>query len=482
MNNNIKEFPEGFLWGGAVSANQVEGAYREDGKGLSTADVLPSAPYRFKIYDGEIKEIKLEDKFYPTHEAIDFYHRYKEDIALFAEMGFKCFRTSIAWSRIFPNGDDSVPNEKGLQYYDNLFDELLKYGIAPIVTISHFEMPFALLQNYGGWRNRKLVNFYEKYARTLFDRYKDKVKYWITFNESNMIAHVPYLGGGCVIKDDENKKQVIYQAAHHQFIASALAIKAGREIIPDAKIGCMIAGSANYPYSSKPEDSFKTLEHDRKTFFFGDVLVKGSYPYYIKRFFEENNVEIETVQGDEDLLKQNKVDFIALSYYNSNTYSTALEHNEEAKAKGNIFGGVKNPNLLVSDWGWQIDAKGLRYALNQLYERYNLPLFIVENGLGAVDQVGEDNIIDDDYRIKYINDHLLAVKEAIRDGVKVIGYTSWGPIDLISSSTGQMKKRYGFIYVDKDDDGNGTLNRYRKASFYWYKKVIETNGGILKNE
>ncbi|PRS58472.1 6-phospho-beta-glucosidase [Bacillus pumilus] len=473
-----KKFPKGFLWGGAVSANQVEGAYNEGGKGLSTADVLPPAPERFKFYDGIITDINLqENQYYPTHQAIDFYHRYKEDIALFAEMGFKCFRLSIAWSRIFPNGDDSLPNEAGLQFYDNVFDELLKHRIEPIVTISHFEMPLHLLKKYGGWRNRQLVQFYEKYAITLFERYKDKVKHWLTFNEINMIAHVPYLGGGIVIHKGENKKQVIYQAAHHQFIASALAVKAIRNIIPDAEIGCMIAGLATYPYTSKPEDSIKVMEQNRVTFFFGDVQVKGQYPYCMKRFFKEHNIQIEMLQGDKKLLEQNTVDYIALSYYSSTTYSADSKHSEEAA--GNIFGGVTNPYVPVSEWGWQIDSKGLRYALNQLFDRYNKPLFVVENGLGAVDQVEKDNVINDDYRINYLKQHLAEMREAIEDGVDLMGYTSWGPIDLISSSTGQMKKRYGFIYVDKDDHGKGSLNRYRKKSFYWYKKVINSNGADL---
>lgn len=476
-NHISKKYPENFLWGGAIAANQVEGAFSEGGKGLSTMDILPPAPERFKILMGSSTDVRMkEGTYYPSHEGIDFYHKYKEDIALFAEMGFKCLRLSIAWTRIFPNGDDDVPNEEGIKFYDQIFNELKKYGIEPVVTISHFEMPLALLENYGGWRNRSLVEFYEKYAKTLFNRFKDKVKYWMTFNEINMIAHIPYMSGGLLLQENENKKQVIYQAAHHQFVASALAVKAVKEICPEARIGCMIAGGSTYPYSCRPDDAFEAMQHERLTYFFGDVQVKGKYPTYMNRFFAENNVQIEMKDGDSRLLEENTVDFVSFSYYSSQTVGTALE---QKQAKGNIFGGVENPYLKVSEWGWQIDAKGLRYTLNQLYDRYQKPLFIVENGLGAVDQIEDGNIINDDYRIQYLNDHLVEAREAIADGVDLIGYTSWGPIDLISVSTGEMKKRYGFIYVDKDNEGKGTLERHRKKSFYWYKEVIKTNGDSL---
>lgn len=474
-----KKFPDNFLWGGATAANQLEGAYREGGKGLSIIDVLPMCDYRFRIMLEPDKALtEAEGVYYPSHEAIDFYHRYKEDIALFAEMGFKCFRLSIAWSRIFPNGDDEKPNEEGLKFYDDMFDELLKYNIQPVVTISHFETPLALLNNYGGWKNRKLIEFYEKYAKCIFERYKDKVKYWMTFNEINMIAHLPYIGGGVIIGKDENRKQVIYQAAHHEFVASALAVKACHEIIPDAKIGCMIAGGATYPYSCRPEDVFEAMQKNRISFFFADVQSKGVYPSYAKRLFAENDVNLKMEEGDEELLKKYTVDYIAFSYYSTNAVSTSPENAE--KTGGNIFGGIKNPYLESSEWGWQIDPKGLRYTLNELYDRYQKPLFIVENGLGAVDVLEKDGTINDDYRIKYMNDHLVEAREAVADGVELMGYTSWGCIDLVSASTGEMKKRYGFIYVDKDNEGCGTLKRIPKKSFYWYKDVIATNGESLK--
>ncbi|MBB6217876.1 6-phospho-beta-glucosidase [Anaerosolibacter carboniphilus] len=479
VENSIR-FPQNFLWGGAIAANQAEGAYLEDGKGLSTADVLPCGADRLeRSMDTSAMNALMNriEGYYPSHEAIDFYHRYKEDVALFAQMGFKCFRTSVAWSRIFPNGDEEMPNENGLKFYDDLFDELLKYDIQPVITISHYEMPLGLVKKYGGWRDRKVVYFFERYAKSLFERYKDKVKYWMTFNEINITAHVPFIGAGIILKEDDSKYQVIYQAIHHQFVGSALAVKACHEIISDAKIGCMLAGGPNYPYTCNPEDVFEAMQKDRISLFFGDVQSRGYYPNYIKRFFRENNVNIEMEDGDEEILKQNTVDYVAFSYYMSHAVSTSPE--KAGEVKRNIFGGVKNPYLKASDWGWQIDPKGLRYILNQFYDRYQKPLFIVENGLGAVDIVEEGEVINDDYRIDYLRDHLVQVAEAIEDGVDLIGYTTWGPIDLVSVSTGEMKKRYGFIYVDKDNEGRGTLRRVKKKSFNWYKQVIETNGELL---
>lgn len=468
MNKMGKRFPEGFLWGGAVAANQLEGAYKADGKGLSTADVSP-----YGIMSPPDESMTAYNLY---HDGIDFYHKYKEDIALFAEMGFKAFRLSIAWTRIFPNGDETEPNEKGLAFYDNLFDELKKYNIEPVVTISHYEMPLALVKNYGGWKNRKVVEFYEHFARTVFTRYKDKVKYWMTFNEINVILHAPFTGGGLLFEEGENQKNAQYQGAHHQFIASALAIKAGHEIIPGSQIGCMIASMVTYPYTSKPEDMFAAMQQDRQTLFFSDVQARGSYPGYMKRFFRDNNIEIVMEEGDEQLLKDGTVDYIGFSYYMSFVASTDPEHQ---KTSGNLLEGVKNPYLASSEWGWQIDPKGLRIVLNQLHDRYQKPLFIVENGLGAVDTLSTDGTVEDDYRIDYLQSHLEEVREAIEDGVELIGYTSWGPIDLVSASTAELRKRYGYIYVDRDSEGKGTNNRIKKKSFHWYKEVIETNGESL---
>lgn len=469
-------FPENFLWGGATAANQLEGAYLEGGKGLTTVDLIPTGSRRFPIAMGNLDSFEpKEGEFYPSHEAIDFYHRYKEDIALFAEMGFKCFRLSIAWSRIFPNGDDAEPNEAGLQFYDDVFDELLKYNIEPVVTICHFDVPVHLVQTYGGWKNRKMIGFFETYAKTLFHRYKDKVKYWMTFNEINMLLHLPYIGAGIVLQDGEDKQQVLYQAAHHELVASALAVKACHEMIPGAQIGCMLAAGTVYPYTSNPEDVWKAMEQDRESFFFIDVQSKGAYPGYTKRFFRENGIHIEMQPEDAELLKQNTVDYIGFSYYASRCTSTDPEILKDS-TEGNVFGSVKNPYLDASEWGWTIDPKGLRITCNQLHDRYGKPLFIVENGLGATDVLLDNDTVEDDYRIDYLDRHFAEMAEAIQDGVEIIGYTSWGPIDLVSAGTGEMKKRYGYIYVDRNNDGTGSLRRVKKKSFHWYKDVIANHG------
>jgi len=478
MFEKLTAFPENFLWGGATAANQLEGAYLEGGKGLTTVDLIPTGANRFPIALGNVDSYEPKDgEFYPSHEAIDFYHRYKEDIALFAEMGFKCFRLSVAWARIFPNGDDAEPNEAGLQFYDDVFDELLKYNIEPVVTICHFDVPVHLVETYGGWKNRKMIGFFETYAKTLFDRYKDKVKYWMTFNEINMLLHLPYIGAGIVLQEGENKEQVLYQAAHHELVASALAVKACHEIIPGAQIGCMLAAGMVYPYTSNPDDVWKAMEQDRESFFFIDVQSKGAYPGYTKRFFREHEIVIDMQPEDADILMQNTVDYIGFSYYASRCTSTDPEILKDS-TEGNVFGSVKNPYLQASEWGWTIDPKGLRITCNQLYDRYGKPLFIVENGLGATDVLLDNDTVEDDYRIDYLNRHFAEMAEAIQDGVELLGYTSWGPIDLVSAGTGEMKKRYGYIYVDRNNDGSGTLRRVKKKSFYWYKEVIANNGAL----
>ncbi len=475
----MSKFPKGFLWGGAVAANQVEGAYLEDGKGLTSVDLLPTGAKRWDVMKGKVEILKpVEGEFYPSHKAIDFYHRYKEDIALFAEMGFKALRISISWARIFPNGDDAAPNEAGLQFYDDLFDEMRKYDIEPVVTIAHFDVPVHLIEAYGSWRNRKLVQFFETYAKTIFARYQDKVKYWMTFNEINMLLHLPFVGAGLVFKEGEDELQIKYQAAHHQLVASALAVKAGHEIIPDAKIGCMLAAGTTYPYTSNPDDVAKAMERDRESFFFIDVQSRGKYPGYAKRFLKDNNLHIEMEENDEELLKEHTVDYIGFSYYSSRTTSTDPEILKDI-TDGNVFASVANPYLKASEWGWTIDPKGFRITANQLYDRYEKPLFVVENGLGAIDELNADGTIDDDYRIDYLKEHIAEMREAIEDGVDIIGYTSWGPIDIVSASTGEMKKRYGYIYVDRDNEGKGSLKRSKKKSFAWYKQVIASNGEQL---
>lgn len=476
MFKKITSFPDNFLWGGATAANQIEGAYLDDGKGLTTVDLLPTGPKRNDIAKGKLDSFNpIEGEFYPSHQAIDFYNRYKEDIALFAEMGFKCFRLSISWARIFPNGDDSEPNEAGLQFYDDVFDELLKYNIEPVVTICHFDIPVNLIKNYGGWKNRKMIDLFERYSKTLFNRYKNKVKYWMTFNEINMLLHLPYTGAGIVFEEGENKDQVLYQAAHHELLASALAVKACHEIIPDAMIGCMLAAGCAYPYSSNPDDMLKVIEMERDSYFLIDVQSKGVYPEYAKRFFRENNIELQFEDGDLELLKQHTVDYIGFSYYASRCTSADPEVLKNF-TDGNIFGSVVNPYLETSEWGWTIDPKGIRITCNQIYDRYGKPLFIVENGLGAKDKLLDDDTVEDDYRIDYLDRHFAEIAEAIQDGVDIIGYTSWGPIDLVSNGTGEMDKRYGYIYVDRNNDGSGTLRRIKKKSFYWYKNIIANNG------
>ena len=470
-------FKEGFLWGGAVAANQCEGAYKEDGKGMSLVDVIPAGKERFEAFFNPKKALETDYGFYPSHESIDFYHHYKEDIKLFAEMGFKSFRMSISWPRIFPKGDEKEPNEEGLKFYDDIFDELLKYKIEPIVTICHFDTPLYLATNYGGWRNRKCIDFFVNYATVLFNRYKGKVKYWLTFNEINMIQHIPFLGGGLIIEGGENKEEIIYRASHNLFVASSLATKIGHEIDKENKIGCMIASGSVYPYSCKPEDIIKAQDDNRAAYFYGDVHVRGEYPSYIKAYFKKKGIDIKMEEGDEEIIKKYPVDYYAFSYYSSRCTST--DPNILGDCKANIFDSLKNPYLKASEWGWQIDAIGLRVTMRDLYDRYQIPLMIVENGLGAVDKVEEDGSINDDYRIDYLREHIKEMKIAVEEGIELLGYTPWGCIDLVSASTGEMKKRYGFIYVDKDNEGNGTLKRSKKKSFDWYKNVIITNGESL---
>ncbi|PNH98561.1 glycoside hydrolase family 1 protein [Vibrio diazotrophicus] len=460
-------FPESFLWGGATAANQIEGSHNKHGKGLSTSDVQPFGAFGELVY-------REEGDFNIKDVAIDFYNRYEEDIALFAEMGFTCLRVSIAWSRIFPNGNDSEPNEMGLAYYDRVFDEMAKHNITPLVTISHYEMPLNLADKYQGWASREVIGFFENYAQVLFKRYKDKVKLWLTFNEINVTLHEPFTGSGL---PRDCSEQTRFQAIHHQLVGSAKAVKACHDIIPDAKIGNMILGAIQYPLTCKPEDVMHTLTQNREWLMFGDIQARGYYPSYMTRKFKELGVEINITEDDNESLKET-IDFISFSYYMSGCAST--DPGEAEKASGNMLNIIANPYLEASEWGWQIDPVGLRYLLNFLYDRYQLPLFIVENGLGAKDQLDGNGEVIDDYRIQYLNDHLFQVGEAIQDGVPVMGYTSWGPIDLVSASTAQMSKRYGFIYVDRNDQGNGSLERKRKKSFHWYKSVISSQGQALQ--
>lgn len=472
LNQTSSAFPNDFLWGGGLAANQVEGAARIDGKGLFTADALSQGVFNPPVYD--------PPEQYMKKDAIDFYHKYKEDIKLFAELGFKVLRISISWPRIFPNGDELEPNEKGLAFYDHVIDELKKYNIEPLITLSHYEMPLYLVEKFNGWESRNVLTYFEHFAETVFRRYKNKVKYWITFNEINMILHTPFNGGGIQGDLNEIDKSMLYQAIHHQFVASASVVKIGHEINSDFQIGCMIAGTPTYPLTSNPDDVIAAMNKDREIYFFADVHVRGYYPSYMDRYFKENHIDIHITEEDRNILK-NTVDFISFSYYMSNC--ATVNPGDIEQSKGNIMNIIKNPYLSESEWGWPVDPQGLRYILNQFYDRYQLPLFIVENGLGAKDRLvkSEDGnyTVIDDYRIDYLNNHLIEVEKALKDGVDIIGYTAWGPIDIVSNSTGEFRKRYGFIYVNRYDNFEGTFERYRKKSFYWYQNVIKTNGNSL---
>lgn len=487
-------FKDGFLWGGATAASQHEGGYNLGGRGLSTFDAVTGGGYKiprkitYITEDGTVEESPVdstmtgkipvgakgyikEDVFYPSHEATDFYHHYKEDISLMSEMGFKCFRMSISWSRISPQGMYDL-NEEGLQFYDDVFDELLKYGIEPVVTLNHFDMPMHLADNYDGWLSREVIDFFLFFAKTVFNRYKDKVKYWMTFNEINVLS------SWCQIGIHDNCPQNLYQAHHHIFVASAKAVMLGHEINPNNKIGMMVSYTPSYPMTCLPEDVMEAIEFNRQKHFYMDIQAKGYYPEYQLKFFERSGISIQMKNGDLNIIKNGTVDYIGFSYYMSTVSST--DPNAE-KTEGNQFIACKNPHLETSDWGWTVDPLGLRIALNEIYDRYHLPMFIVENGLGAPDTIENDGAINDDYRIEYLRNHIRAMKDAVElDGVDLIGYTPWGCIDIVSAGTGEMKKRYGLIYVDRYDDGSGDFSRKKKKSFDWYKNVIETNGNDLK--
>ena len=481
-------FPDGFLWGGATAANQLEGGWDEGGKGLSVSDVYTFDSTRPKeewldqwLWMTKAQVAEAQDptstKYYPKRHGNDFYHHFKEDIALFGEMGFKCYRMSIAWTRLFPTGEETEPNPEGLAFYDAVFAECRKWNIKPMVSLSHYEMPLYLATHHDGWLDRATIDHYVRFATTCFERWGDTVKYWLTFNEMNCIKHHLYVSAGIVEEGCENLEQKRWQAAHHKFVASALATRACHRIIPDAQVGCMISYQLLVPYSCNPDDVQKTVEEQRMSLLFSDVQARGYYPAYAARLFAQKDVRIETTDEDERVMRENPVDFVSFSYYMSSAVSAGAGHKG---ATGNMLGDtVVNPYLESSAWGWQIDPKGLRVALNQLYDRYQKPLFVAENGLGAYDAIEQDGSINDDYRIEYLRRHIEQIQEAITDGVDVFGYTVWGCIDMVSASTSQFSKRYGFIYVDQDDDGNGTRERRKKKSFDWYRRVISTNGRDL---
>jgi len=485
----MKKFPKDFLWGGAIAASQADGAWDEDGKGIDTQDLR----YFDAAWDRETRQenrninmtsarfaeaMKAEDiEHYPFRWGIDFYHNYKEDLVLFEEMGMKIFRTSINWARIYPNGDDELPNEEGIRFYKDLFTECHKRGMKVFATILHYNIPVHLVTAYGGWKNRKVIDFYEKYCRTLFERLGGLVDYWLPFNEINCSRFNPW-NGCCLINDqEEHYEQAIFQCTHHQFLANARAIRAAHEMLPGSMVGGMIARFTSYPATCKPADVMQSiLDENYKNYFYTDVMARGYYPSYTDRMFRELGVTIQKEPGDDELLRENTVDFLSFSYYMSMISSNDPDYEVTS---GNLLSGKKNPYLETSAWGWQIDPEGIRISLNEMYDRYQLPLFIAENGLGANDRVEEDGSIHDSYRIDYLREHVKQIAEALEDGVDLLGYTMWGIIDIVSCGTIEMSKRYGVIHVDRDESGHGTNQRRKKDSFEWYRKCIASDGTEL---
>jgi len=483
-------FPKGFLWGGATADFQYEGGFGEGGRGISSQDfvtdgsVSKKRQITLKLADGTRGTVNslesfpdgaeaemYDDQYYPSHQAVDFYHHYQEDIAFMAELGFNVFRFSICWSRIYPHGDDDEPNKEGLKFYRQVIDECHKYHIEPLITICHDEMPDLLARKYDGWSSRHVIDMYVKYARTLFENYPE-VKYWLTFNELNAIH------GYAKIGVHHMDCQTYYQAQHHMFVASSKVIGIGHQMMPDAVFGAMYALSEMYPETCHPEDVFAAYEHRRESLFFADVMARGKYPNYAQEIFERKKVTIQMAPGDVELLAAFPLDFVSFSYYRSTVVSAQRPFTTMDPI--GVMGGDSNPYLEKTKWGWSVDPLGLRYCLNELYDRYQKPLFVIENGMGEVDQKEADGSVHDTYRIQYLKDHFKQIRDAINiDHVPCFGYTMWGPIDLVSLGTGEMKKRYGFVYVDMDDKGNGSLARSKKDSFAWMQKVIATNGRSL---
>lgn len=470
-----------FLWGGAIAANQCEGAYLEDGRGMCNIDLLPLGEERLDTMNGITVNLDLDpDKYYPSHKGIDFYHTYENDIKLLAEMGINVFRLSIAWTRIFPTGVEDEPNEQGLQYYERIFKLCRSYGIEPLVTICHFDVPLYLIKEIGSWKSREMVDYYVKLCKVLFKRYNGLVKYWITFNEINMVLHHPFMGAGLIFSPNEDRYQVKMQASHYELLASALATKAAKKINEEYQVGCMLAGGACYPLTSNPKDVWEAKKVERENYFFIDVQADGKYPNYFWKELEKNSIVLDITEDDLEVLNKNTVDFVSFSYYSS---KVASSQEDKETIEANASNTINNPYLSSSEWGWQIDPLGLRVTMNDIYNRYHLPLFVVENGLGAVDEVESDGTINDQYRIDYLREHLIEMMNAVEeDGVELIGYTSWGCIDIVSAGTGQMSKRYGFVYVDLDNNGEGTNKRIKKASYHWYKEVIASNGVLLRSK
>lgn len=475
--------PKDFLWGGAVAAHQLEGGYDLDGRGLSVSDVMTGGAHGVPR---EITDGVVEGKYYPNHKGIDFYHTYRDDIALFAEMGFKCFRTSISWSRIFPQGDEEQPNEAGLQFYDDLFDCLLEHDIQPVITLSHFEMPYGLATKYGGWANRALIDLFVRYARTCFERYHTKVRYWMTFNEIGNQFNTAndifgWTNSGVIFREYDDPEMMMYQCAHYEFVASAKAVVAAHEIDPNLMVGCMVAAGPTYPRECRPADVLEASDANHSTLFFSDVQVRGTYPNWAKKMFERRGWELDITPDDLAALKAGGVDYIGFSYYMSHVVDSTAKIDLSEVVEASNPHQVPNPYLTATDWNWTIDPEGLRYMLKVFDERYDgMPQFIVENGIGMYEELDERQSVEDDARIDYLGGHIRELKKAVElDGVNLIGYTPWGCIDVVSFTTGEYRKRYGFIYVDIADGGEGSGRRYKKKSFEWYKKVIASNGKDL---
>ncbi|MEG0330627.1 MAG: glycoside hydrolase family 1 protein [Bacilli bacterium] len=476
-----KKNPDNFLWGGSIAAHQCEGAFQQDGKGLAIMDLVSTGSYEKERHISKIIE---KGYVYPSHTGIDFYNRYKEDIALFAEMGFKSLRISIDWSRIYPNGDDEFANEEGLQHYHKVIDTIISYGIEPIVTLYHFEMPLHVVDKYNSWLSVETINLYLKFCETIFRSFKGKVRYWVTFNEMNHLDPMSevtdiftYLITGLKYSELKNKKQALATIGYNMSVASVKAVSMAHEIDKNYKVGCVFGITPFYAKTSNPEDVLATFKSMDRDFYQIDAMCNGEFPKYKIKEYKTNDIFIDLTKEDNEAFKKGKLDFIGLNYYSSEVVTVMQDKSNHAA----YFGGLENPYLKKSNWGWSIDPLGLRYLLNYVYRRYGLPLIITENGLGANDEINEIGEIDDDYRIEYLEEHIRSVMKSIQeDGVDCFGYLVWGPIDLVSATTGEMKKRYGFIYVDKQDDGTGSYERKRKKSFSWYQKVIKTNGGILK--
>lgn len=475
------EFPKHFLWGGSIAAHQCEGAYQEDGKGLAMMDLVSSGSYETPRHISARLE---EGVYYPSHTGIDFYHRYKEDIALFADMGFRSLRISIDWSRIYPNGDDEVANELGLQFYHDVIDTMISYHIEPIVTLYHFEMPMHVVEAYGSWLNRETIQLYVRFCDTVIRSLKGKVQYWVTFNEMNHLDPTSevtdiftYMITGLKYSELADKKQALATLGYHMSVASVKVVQLAHEIDASNQVGCVFGITPYYPKTCKPEDVLAANKAMNRDFYQIDAMCNGEFPAYKVKEYERNDIHIEVSEEDSIAFAKGKLDFIGLNYYASEVVAANVEEDDQAS----FFGGMDNPYLTKSNWGWTIDPTGLRYLLNYTYQRYGLPIIITENGLGAFDQVEENGEIQDDYRIDYLNQHISSVMQSVEeDGVDCFGYLMWGPIDLVSATTGEMKKRYGFIYVDKQDQGEGSYDRKPKKSFHWYKEVIQTNGGSLK--